>query len=92
MEYYPRVELAWPCSHWQTVERSKSHGAFDTTSICETTHGRTASKMSDYLIFLRNIRCNLLQPLGYILAGKAVKTVAANALGIELFRNRIMVG
>ena len=86
------VELTWPRTHGQAVERREAHGAFDALALDEGAHGGAATEMRNNDAALGNFGRDLAEPPRDVLVGKAVKSVAAHPLLIEGLGDRIAVG
>ena len=92
IEHDAGIELARPRSHRKPVERREAHRALDALSALDRAHRGAAAEMGDDHASARDVRRDLRQALGDIFVGQAVEAVAPDAFGMELVRDRVMVG
>ena len=80
------IEGARPRTHRQTVDRGKAHGAGDASPAVDGAHAGAIAEMGHDELAARTFRRHLRQHRDDVFVGKAVKPVAANALGRQLAR------
>src|SRR5262249_1027898 len=85
------VDLAGPCSHRQSVERSKSHGTFDAAAIGHRAHRGAAAQVRNYHAALGRLWRYLAQALCNIFIGKSVEAVTTYAFIVEFLGKCEMV-
>ena len=92
VEHNARIDLAGAGAHRQSIERRKAHRALDALPVLQRAHGGAAAQMGHDDPFLRNVRRNLRQARRDVFVREAVEAVAADALGMEMLRDRVVVG
>ena len=91
-EHDSGIKLTWPGAHGQPVERRESHGTFHAASAKQGAHRGAAAQMGNDNAPARQVRRDLRQALGDVFVREAVEAVSAHALGVEMVRQRVVVG
>src|SRR5690606_5119354 len=82
----PGVEVATACAHGQSGERREAHRCLHAPPTLERTHGGAIAEMRDDDALAADVGAVKAERIDDVFVGKAVETIATDALVIEFPR------